>query len=229
MKHNNFEEAFIAINKDVMEYPEHSIDSRNGVCKEILGYSYGVINPLVREFLNPAINRIDYDYADRFYSFMVSGGGFDKASDYFTKEDNVDKFIQPQKGLPENFNTLYGPRIISQIPAVTKELKNNPNTRRACIMILREEDNILYEEPDGLEYPCTESIQFFCRGDAIYMHVNMRSQNTAVVMQLDMYLASRLLEDMCDILAKKCGGFTCSIGSAHIFNRDFDYIGGFIK
>lgn len=229
MKHivvETFEQGFISINQLVLEAPESITQSRLGICNEVQNVMLEVINPGIAVFENPNANRISYKYAKAFWDFMISGGT--DAKEAFKEYPNVAKFIEKPKSkeLPENFNTFYGPRIAAQLPIVLEELNRDPNTRRAVIHILTERDQVLLDKNESLEYPCTNSITFSIRNDKLNMHVHMRSQNTAVVLQLDMYLMSKLFDKVAKELNVEKGTYCTSIVSAHIYEKDFDYIKG---
>ena len=62
-----------------------------------------------------------------------------------------------------------------------KELKNNPNSRRAVISILKDSDLVLLGTDEKLEFPCTDSATFFIRDNKLNVHLHMRSQNMVTV------------------------------------------------
>lgn len=224
-----FQGAFRQLNEQVLLHPEFVTDSRIGKTHETLGVLVEVTTPeLGAQFTHPRISRIDYDYAQKFWEFMISGGT--DAKEAFKEYPNVAKFIDKPKSdaLPENFNTFYGPRIVAQLPAIIKELSTKENSRRAVIQILQEQDQILLDSDETLEYPCTDSITFSIREGYLHMHTHMRSQNVATVMQLDFFLMSKLFNHVADLLNLNVGCYTHSIVSAHIYERDFAYVETFI-
>lgn len=224
----SFQSVFKFINKEIIENPQFVIDSRIGRCNEIGSVSLEVQEPSTYKMSDSRINRIDYDYAEAFWQFMISGGT--DAEEAFKEYPNVAKFIAKPKSdvLPANFNTFYGPRIVAQLPALLKELKGKPNSRRVVFQILESSDQALLDSDESLEYPCTDSITYYIREGKLYTHCHMRSQNCAIVMQLDFYLQGKLME----YIAKECnvalGTYTHTMVSAHVFERDFDYVKGFI-
>ncbi len=227
---NSFEDAFIELNRYVVNNYEFLTDSRIGKCLEVGSILVEVQFPEIGAvFKNKSINRIDYAYAEKFWEFMISGGT--DAAEAFKEYPNVAKFISKPKSdvLPDNFNTFYGPRITAQLPAIINELKTKENSRRAVIQILQEQDQVLLDSDESLEYPCTDSITYYIRNGVLFAHCHMRSQNCAVVMQLDFYLQHKLME----LIAKECnvevGTYSHSIVSAHVFERDVDYVNSFIK
>lgn len=231
MKHityPSFQTAFKVLNEEILNNPQFVIDSRIGRCNEIGSASIEVTDPTTFKFTDSRINRIDYDYAEAFWQFMISGGT--DAAEAFKEYPNVAKFIDKPKSdvLPANFNTFYGPRIAAQLPALLKELKEKPNSRRAVFQILQEQDQALLDSDESLEYPCTDSITYYIREGKLYAHTHMRSQNCAVVMQLDFYLQGKLMQYIADQCGVQLGTYSHTMVSAHVFERDFDYVRGFI-
>lgn len=215
-------EAYKSLNSFILENGVKST-SRIGDCLVLKNVAFSIENPN-EPVLEEENLRIKTDYANDFWDFMISGGT--DAEEVFKAYPSVSKFIRKPKSkeLPDNFNTFYGPRIVSQLPAVIKELKTNPDTRRAVILILDKDDSVLLDKDESLEYPCTTSITFNIEDGKLHSHVHMRSQNTAVVFQLDLLLQLRLLKHLAKILSLEVGTLNFSMVNAHIFERDFDYI-----
>ena len=156
-KFKTFQQAFLSINKEIIENPTYKTPSRIGDVQEISNYNYEVSDMSTYEFPNPLIGRLDYDYGSKFYEWMITGS---TDPDSLTKDyPNTARFMAKPKSdlLPENFNTFYGPRIIEQLPYIVKELKDNPNSRRAVISILEKTDLLLLDKDETLEFPCADS------------------------------------------------------------------------
>lgn len=227
IKHNvykTFEEAFLGNIQKIINNPEYKTNSRIGSVHEISSLTYEVDDLSSFRFKNESIGRLDYEYADKYYQWMISGAVDNKEllKDY----PNVAKFMEKPKSvdLPENFNTFYGPRILEQLPLVKSELIRNPNTRRAVISIIYKEDLLLLDKDESLEFPCTDSATFFIRDEKLNVHLHMRSQNMGQVIKLDMYLWGRFTMELAKELNLQFGKFSCSIVSAHVFEKDFDYL-----
>ena len=223
-KFENFENAFIEISNHIIENPEYVTSSRIGDVHEISGLTYEVEDLKSYIFENATIGRLDYNYADKFYQWMV--GGCTDNEIILRDYPNVAKFMEKPKseGLPENFNTFYGPRILTQLPYVVNELKTSPNTRRAVISILDKDDLLLLDKDESLEFPCCDSATFFIRDGKLNIHLHMRSQNMGQVLKLDMYLWGRFTCELAEELDIPTGKLTSSIVSAHVFKKDFDYL-----
>ena len=229
-KYSDFEQAFLSINEEIITNPEYRSTSRLGDMLEIQSLAYVVSNPTTYQFTNNEIGRLNYDYADKFYLWIVSGSTDNESllKDY----PNIARFMEKPKSLdlPANFNTFYGPRILEQLPHIIKELKNNPDTRRAVISILDKSDSLLLDKPDEtLEFPCCDSATFSIREGKLNIHLHMRSQNMGQVLKLDMYLWGRFQTQIAEELGLPVGKFTSTIVSAHVFEKDITYLNDLIS
>jgi thymidylate synthase len=228
-KVSTFEEAFIYINKFIIGSPEYVTSSRIGDVHEITGLTYEVEDIKSYTFKNQETGRLDYEYADTFYRWMIDG--CTDSTEILEKYPNTSRFMEKPKSseLPDNFNTFYGPRILQQLPHIIKELTEHPNSRRAVISILDKEDLLLLDKNESLEFPCCDSATFFIRDNKLNIHLHMRSQNMGQVLKLDMYLWGRFTCELADKLNIETGKFTSSVVSAHTFVKDFDYLSNFIE
>lgn len=226
MEFKTFEEAFVAIVQDIYSLPDYIEQSRTGEMYEVLGYKYEVDDPTSFKFANEELGRIKYDYADYFYNWMMSGCGVEATEAFKKAYPNVSSYLDNPKSdaLPANFNVFYGPRIIEQLPYIIKELETHPNSRRAVINILQASDLQLLDLDEKLEYPCCDSAMFTIRNGKLNLHLHMRSNNMANVAKLDMYLWGRAQCEIAEKLGLPVGRFISTIGSAHIFSSDFDYL-----
>lgn len=226
MKFKTFQDAFIGIIQDIESNPDYVVPSRTGQMHETLGYKYEVEDPTTFVFNDKKLGRIQYDYAEYFYSWMMSGCG-EEATEAFKKQyPNVTTYLDNPKSdaLPANFNVFYGPRITAQLPIVLEELRKNPDTRRAVVNILQESDLKLLQIDTKLEFPCCDSAQFTIRDGKLNLHLHMRSNNMANVAKLDMYLWGRAQCEIAASMNLPLGRFISTIGSAHIFTTDFEYL-----
>lgn len=230
LNYPNLESLFKGMNSAALLQPEFVEDTRIGRAHELIDLSGRAETTLDFVFTDSRINRISYDYAETFWEFMISGGT--DAQSAFKDYPNVAKFMAKPKSdaLPANFNTFYGPRIAKQYDSVVAELKRSPNTRRATMMILSENDLQLLDKDETLEFPCTIAFNFLRRGGKLILSTIMRSQNLAVVFQLDIYLQIRLLHKIAGELGIdiKDTEYRVTMINGHLFERDFEYVKGFL-
>jgi len=224
LEFETFEQAYIGNIVAITENTEYELNSRIGDCWERTRHSYEVYNMDSYKFDSEDLGRLDYDYIEKFYDWLISGSTDTEAA--FKEYPNVAKFLKKPENslLPDNFNTFYGPRIVGQREQVVNELKSNPNSRRAVISILKDSDLILLGTDEKLEFPCTDSATFFIREGKLNCHLHMRSQNMVTVVKLDMYLWARFTCEMAKELGVETGIFSSSIVSAHVFERDQEYL-----
>jgi thymidylate synthase len=230
LKFSTFEAAFVGINRAIMHNPEFTCSSRLGDMFEISSLTYEVEDISSYRFTNENLGRLTYDYADKFYDWMI--GGCTDNEVLIRDYPSIARFMEKPKSddLPANFNTFYGPRILQQLPHIEKELKDHPDTRRAVISILDKDDVLLLDKPnETLEFPCCDSATFFIREGKLNIHLHMRSQNMGQVLKLDMYLWARFTSELADKLNLPLGKFTSSVVSAHVFNKDFSYLESFVN
>ena len=224
LEFETFEQAYIGNILSIYENPEYELNSRIGDCWERTRHSYEVYDMNSFRFDNEELGRLDYGYIEKFYEWLISGST--DTEEAFKEYPNVAKFLKKPENslLPDNFNTFYGPRIVGQREQVVNELKSNPNSRRAVISILKDSDLILLGTDEKLEFPCTDSATFFIREGKLNCHLHMRSQNMVTVVKLDMYLWARFTCEMAKELGVEPGKFSSTIVSAHVFERDQEYL-----
>lgn len=225
--YNTFEEAFVDTIKHIIANPDNISDSRNGKMYEKLGYGFKVKRSESYIFENQKFGRIDYSYAEDFYNWMMNNSNGLTNEEFATKYPHAKGFLEKPKSdnLPENFNTLYGPRVQRQLPRIIKELSEKKNSRRSVLSILNEDDLQLLDAKDdpNLEFPCADSATFNVRDGVLYMHLHMRSNNMGNVAKIDMYLWGKTMEYIAFELGVTMGEVTYTIVSAHVFSSDFRY------
>ena len=219
-----FMDAFLSCNRVIYNGPTESKKSRTGDTVGTHALSYLVMDASSYDFFDSIEGRITREYAESFWQFMISGGT--NASENFKKWAGTSQFYKKSEdsGLPDNFNTLYGPRIIKQIDALIEELNDNPDTRRGVVLILDANDQMLLNKDETVEYPCTIGTVYFLYKGKLCAHCLMRSQNMATVAQLDMYLQGKLLEHVARRLGRDIGSFYSTITDAHIYMKDIAYV-----
>lgn len=116
--------------------------------------------------------------------------------------------------------TAYGPRIKGQVEHVLAELTRDPNSRRACIMMLAPSDQLVASAMAAgdtkCEYLCTYGFNFRLRNGALCMYVSMRSNNYTTTVCQDVYVFARLQSHIAELLGVPVGSYYHHTVSGHI-------------
>ena len=182
---DTYDEIYHQVLKDVFLAPNH----------EIIGLSYVLKNP-TNLAIQSDTRAFDTDNAEKFYQWILSG-----SSDMTEMKEITKRAIQFDREI-DGRNPHYGPRIVQQIDECVKELYENPNTRRAVILILDADDQVFLPPKrdrfahETIEYPCTISLTYFIRNGYLHASTVMRSQNVCSVICYDNYNFCRLQEEV---------------------------------
>lgn len=120
--------------------------------------------------------------------------------------------------------TAYGPRIKGQVEHVLAELRRDPNSRRADIMMLAASDQLVAAAMAAgdtkCEYLCTYGFNFRLRGGALDMSVSMRSNNYTTTVCQDVYVFARLQSHIAELLGVPVGAYYHHTISGHIIEGE---------
>lgn len=114
----------------------------------------------------------------------------------------------------------YGPRMFgatgqNQIANVTALLKRNPDSRRAVIQLFDAGD-IVEQHKD---VPCTCTLQFMIREDALHLVTYMRSNDVYLGLPHDVFCFTMLQELMARTLSVELGTYKHAVGSLHLYDE----------
>ena len=186
---DTYDEIYHQMLKDTFLAPNH----------ELVGISYTLKDP-TRTAIDNSVRAFDVDNAEKYYQWILSGSG-----DMSIMKDVTKRAIQFDREV-DGRNPHYGPRIANQISAVIDELIENPNSRRACIMILDAGDQafmIAKRSGSTIEYPCTVMLNYFIRNGYLHAHTMMRSNNMCSTICYDNYNFCRLQEEIVSRLNRR--------------------------
>ena len=115
----------------------------------------------------------------------------------------------------------YGPRLLNhdghnQVCNVIKRLQEKPHSRRAVIQLFQASDLVA----DAKDIPCTCTLQFLCRNDALHMFVYMRSNDAYIGLPHDVFFFTMLQEVVARDLSLTLGSYKHLVGSLHLYDTD---------
>lgn len=128
---------------------------------------------------------------------------------------------------------VYSQENFNQFGAVILELQLNKDSRRAIAIYTRPSMQIEFCENGKNDFMCTNSVQYFIRGNQLHAYVNMRSNDAIFGYKCDYHWQKYVLEDLHKSLVGvypnlTIGNIIWNVGSLHIYERHFYLIERFI-
>jgi thymidylate synthase len=207
-------DSFMKIYTDVLKLG--SVVSPRGLrVIEIEDYSY-TLRPYER-FQNFPSRKMNLRYIKDEFLWYVKGDRFD------TSIAEKAKMWQGLINTDGSINSNYGFYLFSgpnQFDNVVKTLETDRDSRRASMMILRDEHLL----SDTKDVPCTYSINFRIRDNRLNMSVRMRSQDCVYGMTNDAPAFSFIHEMMLNALRRRYptleyGRYNHTADSFHVYER----------
>ena len=123
-------------------------------------------------------------------------------------------------------NVIYSPQnhSLNQIDFVVKELKRNPSSRRAVILIRDNSDDVFEDSP-----ACLQHIQYFIRDGKLNCHVLFRSNDACKASFMNAFALICLQERIAEELGVPVGYYQHTANSYHCYEKDFDMLKGYVN
>jgi len=122
-----------------------------------------------------------------------------------------------------NWEYTYHQRMEKQIPWIINELKRNPDSRRA-VVVIRSESDLNTDSP-----ACLQILQFLIRGEKLHCKVVFRSNDATKASFMNAYALVMLQKRIADAVGVGLGSYTHRANSYHVYERDYDMFEGYIK
>ena len=113
--------------------------------------------------------------------------------------------------------------VINQIDFVVDELKRNPSSRRAVILVRNSED-LPSDDP-----ACLQHIQYFIRDGKLECKVLFRSNDACKASFMNMFALIMLQKRVADRVGVPVGTYTHRANSYHCYERDFPSLDRYIE
>lgn len=117
----------------------------------------------------------------------------------------------------------YHKRFADQIPPLIEELKRDPNSRRACLLVRRPED-IYMSDP-----PCLQHIQFFIRNNKLDCYVLFRSNDAVKATFMNAFALIKLQEMIAAELNIEVGQYVHRANSFHCYEKDYPLLKSYVS
>lgn len=123
-----------------------------------------------------------------------------------------------------NWAYTYHARYADQIPFVLAELRRNPSSRRAVMLIRDKKEDMYSEDP-----ACLQHIQYFIREGRLCGKVLFRSNDACKATYMNAFALIMLQKKIADELGVEMGSYTHRANSFHCYEKDFPLLEGYIK
>lgn len=173
----------------------------------------------------PAIfGTVNYDYALRELEWYKSQSL--NVNDIPNGAPKIWKEVANEYG---EINSNYGWCIYSQengnqFENVIKELKANPNSRRAIMIYTRPHMWYDYNFLGKNDFMCTNTVQYMIRHNHVETIVSMRSNDVVYGYKNDYFWQRYVTEQVCLTLGIPPKPIIWNVGSLHVYERHFELI-----
>lgn len=202
-----FESAWRRTIADVVTHG-WEVQPRGLACRELLAQQVKVLSPypftdITGRNLNPKIGVIEA-------LGLVGGRATDELASYHVR--SLYSFADEGR-----FHGAYGIRIRNQLRLALDTLRTDRASRQAVLTIFQGDQDLYRAVRDT---PCTLSIQFLIRDEALNMIVTMRSNDLWLGMPYDFFQFGVLQCTVAQILGVAVGYYAHQVGSLHIYSKD---------
>ncbi len=123
-----------------------------------------------------------------------------------------------------NWAYTYHSRMAEQLSFITRELRRNPDSRRAVIDVRDWRRDTESDDP-----ACLQHLQYFIRGGALHCKVLFRSNDACKAAFMNAFALIMLQKRFADELGLPMGSYTHRANSFHCYERDFPMLEGYIR
>ncbi len=185
-----------------------------GDTKALFNVGFYITDPKNRKIINKE-RKWNEEYAEAEWQWYLSGdASIHKLGDIYGKVPEIWKRMADQNGRV-NSNYGYQWKRNDQIDMVVQMLKQNPETRQACISIYDGKEITDY----AFDTPCTYAIQFTIVHGRLDMCVTMRSNDLWYGFCNDQYQFSKLQDLMAFRLDIETGVYYHFAHNMHLYNN----------
>ena len=122
-----------------------------------------------------------------------------------------------------NWEYTYHRRMVGQLPWLVEELRRNPDSRRA-VVVIRDEDDLSSDSP-----ACLQHLHFLIRDGALHCKVLFRSNDATKAAFMNAFALIMLQKRIADSLGVPVGSYTHRANSFHVYERDYAMFDGYVQ
>jgi len=150
-------------------------------------------------------------------------GGFSELEQY--RQEMLDGILdfEVERG---NWEYTYHSRIAEQLAFIHRELKRNPDSRRAVIDVR----DWKHDTRDDNDSPaCLQHIHYFIRGGRLHCKVLFRSNDAAKATFMNAFALILMQQRLARELGVEMGSYTHRANSFHAYEKDFPLLQKYVE
>ncbi|RSM39906.1 hypothetical protein DMB66_57785 [Actinoplanes sp. ATCC 53533] len=220
---DSFTDAYVGVLRRILDDPDYETCGRGKDGIEVPNISFRLTDPTRRTpFLAARKTNIVFNYAELLW--YVSGRDDVAMISYYAPR--LAKLSADGTILT---GTAYGPRLfgldgddgLSQFDRCIRVLRQDPDSKRAAMVIMRPHEPI---GPDNPDVACTLGLQFMLRGGRLHATGYMRGNDAVIGLLCDTFSFTMIQELAARKLGVELGSYTHHVGSMHINVLDRDKV-----
>ena len=123
-----------------------------------------------------------------------------------------------------NWAYTYHQRYADQLPFILEELRRNPSTRRAVMLVRDKAADMGSDDP-----ACLQHIQYFIRDSKLCCKILFRSNDATKASFMNAFALIMLQKRIADELGIEVGEYVHRANSYHCYEKDFELLEGYVK
>ncbi|MEU7802625.1 thymidylate synthase [Micromonospora arborensis] len=211
----NFQQAYLSVLREIATNHSYTTAGRGKDALEIINTSFTITDPVDRmPYIAARKANVVFNHAEALW--------------YLTGRDDVDmiSYYVPQMAKLSRdgarlTGTAYGPRLFrpgqpdahSQFQRVERLLCDDPDTKRAAMVIMRPEE---LADPANPDVACTLGLQFLLRNRRLHMTAYMRGNDVVTGLLGDTFAFTFIQEFTARRLGVGVGTYAHHVGSMHV-------------
>lgn len=212
--YRNLNQAFLESLREIQEHAS-LVESRGSKTKEIIGKNFLIQDPTDLNIVIPQ-RKFSSSYAIAEWLWYISKN---------RKVNNIEKFANTWyiiKDENDEVESNYGTYLMTQWAWVMKELYDDPQTRRATLVI----NQVHHKGANTQDYPCTQYLQFMIRDNKLHMFASMRSNDAVYGFCNDVFTFALFQQLMLNELNTRgrnyeLGHYYHAANSFHVYEKHF--------
>lgn len=198
----------------LLDVKETVLASR-GEFKELFGVCFHLRNPRARLSRSEGKGKI-FSALGEFFWYLSGDTKLDFIDYYVPKrfQEESDDQVTVRSGYGDR---LFNWRNLNQFQNVVELLKSKPSSRKAVVQLFDAEDLA----KDYKSIPCTCTLQFLIRDNALHLFTSMRSNDAFIGLPHDVFSFTMLQELIASIVGVQVGEYKHCAGSLHLYKDKF--------